>query len=419
MDIVPIAPIDIDFSQAAKRGDLLLEDLRRLRELDPIFWSARQGAWIVTGHQEAMEAFSGDLPLSVTRFQTLIVSGITPEAREARIPYLMKTLPSWVVNVDAPVHTRLRKLMVKAFSRKIAEDIRPFAREAIKRAFDEAEAAGGEVEFVEDVARRIPGRVILRLLGLPDSLLPRLRKWSLALNGALGGQPVNIEIMEKCQESVLEMREIFLEEIEDRRVNPRDDFISLLVHAREDDDRMTEEEVLGVLYVTLIAGHDTTMNTMVMGTAALARNTEARTYIRANPDRTPDVILEIMRYIAMAFTMVRSVKEDFEWRGHQMKRDQFIFVTMAGANRDPSIWQNPDRLDFDRPQDKNMTFAPGMHHCIGHLLAKMQLGEFFPELLRRFEPQVLDETLNWGVSIGFRGLETLNVKLHPAPGTGS
>jgi len=238
-----------------------------------------------------------------------------------------------------------------------------------------------------------------------------LRNWSIALNTALGGQPNDPAVVENAERNLLEMRALFLAEIEKRRLSPTEDFISLLVTARENDDRMSDEEVLGVLYIVLIAGHDTTMNTLVLSVATLARFPEAGAYIRDNPDRIADIVMEMMRYIAMSFTMLRTVKEDFEWRGHQMREGQFVFLSMAAANRDPKVFPNPDVLDFTRKQDQNMAFAPGVHHCIGHFLAKMQVGEFLTEFCARFEPEVLDARLNFGHAIGFRGLENLHVRL--------
>jgi cytochrome P450 len=404
--------LDLEINRAAELGNAILEQVREIREVDPIFWSEKFQSWFVTGHRECMEGFSGELPLSNARFAELVMAPVPEAERAARIPYLMKTVPEWIVNMDAPAQTRLRRLLLKAFSRKIAESQREFARQAIQDAFDRVQ--GQEVvEFVEDVARRIPGRVILRLLGLPDALLSKMPEWSLALNTAFGGQPVGPEVVERAERVVVELRELFIAEIEKRKANPTEDFISQLVTARDNDDRMTDEEMLGVLNVSLIAGHDTTMNSIVLSVATLARMPEAAAYIRNNPARMPDIVMEMMRFIAMSFSMVRTVKHDFEWRGHALREGQFVFLSMAGANRDPRVFTNPDELDFERKQDMNMVFAPGMHHCIGHLLAKMQMGEFLSAFCNRFQPELVDPELKFGHSVGFRGVEKLPVKLHP------
>jgi cytochrome P450 len=125
-------------------------------------------------------------------------------------------------------------------------------------------------------------------------------------------------------------------------------------------------------------------------------------------------MMEIMRYVAMSTSQVRVVTEDFNWRGHHLKRDDHVYLMIAGANRDPDVFPNPEAMDFTRPQDQNLTFGPGLHHCIGHLIAKMQLSEFFPALLERFESiELLDDPLQWGSALGFRGLLSLRVRLLP------
>jgi pimeloyl-[acyl-carrier protein] synthase len=145
----------------------------------------------------------------------------------------------------------------------------------------------------------------------------------------------------------------------------------------------------------------------------LSRHDEVCDYIRQHPENILNVVMEIQRYVAMSATQQREVARDFPWHGHELKKGQYVLLLIAGANRDPRAFPEPLRLDPTRPQDANMTFAPGLHFCIGHLLAKMQLTEFFPELLRRFDVEVLDDKLDFHPSIAFRGLNTLNVRLHP------
>ena len=403
--------VDVDLSQAATLGNEILAKISRVRESDPIYWSEKNQLWMVTGHREVFEGFKGDLPLTNNRWPQMLVGHLPPEERDARFPLIMKSTPSWIVNVDAPVHPRLRRLCVKAFSRPVVEGMRPHARRFIQEALDEAGELG-QVEFVDAVARKIPARTILQMMGLSDTLYPKLHRWSIVMNGALGGIHPPIEMLEECEAVIGEQRALFAAEIEARRRNPGSDFMSALVTARDAGDHLTTEEMLGICHVALIAGHDTTANTLALGTAALAQFPEAREFIRKHPEKTGDAIMELMRYVAMSTTQMRSVAEDFLWRGHHLKKGQFVLLMVAGANRDPDVFADPERIDMTRPQDRNMTFGPGMHHCIGHLLAKMQLAEFFPEMLRRYEPELVEDRLNFGHSLGFRGVETLNIRLH-------
>jgi pimeloyl-[acyl-carrier protein] synthase len=405
------ASADFDLSSVAVLGNSLFQKVEAMREADPIYWSGKNHAWFVTGHAQAMEGLSGNLPLSAQRLPFFAAAQVSEEERQRRLPYLMSTTKHWLLNMDAPEHPRLRRLMTKAFSKPIVEGLRPHVRGFISDTLDGV-AGRDSVEFVADVARRIPARTILRQLGLSDDLVPRLHHWSIVLN-TLGNLNVPIDKLVEIENVLLELRGLFMPEIESRRRQPREDFLSALVTANEAGDQLAEEEMLGICYITLIAGHDTTANTIALSTAALAQHPEAREYIRENPQNIGAAVMELSRYVAMSTAQARIVSEDFTWHGHDIKKGQFALMFIAGANRDPQFFPNPEKMDFSRGQDSNMTFGPGIHHCIGHLLAKMQLGEFFPELLRRFEPEMLDKHLDFATTLGFRGLNTLNIRLRP------
>jgi pimeloyl-[acyl-carrier protein] synthase len=402
---------DFDLSSVSTLGNLLLERVDAMREVDPIYWSEKNQAWFVTGHAQAMEGLSGNLPLSACRLPFFAAALVPEEERRARLPYLMSATKHWLLNMDAPEHPRLRRLMTKAFSKPVVEGLRPHVRAFIGETLDDA---GGkeEVEFVSEVARRIPARTILRQLGLSDDLVPRLHHWSIILN-TLGNVHVPLDKLIEIENLLLELRGLFMPEIEARRAHPREDFLSALVTANEAGDQLSEEEMLGICYITLIAGHDTTANTIALGTAALAQHPAACQYIRENPQGIGAAVMELSRYVAMSTAQARLVSEDFNWHGHEIKKGQFALIFIAGANRDPTLFANPEQMDFSRRQDANMTFGPGVHHCIGHLLAKMQLGEFFPELVRRFDPEMVEKRLDFATTLGFRGLNTLPIRLRP------
>lgn len=402
--------LDFPLNRVAELGNELLERIDALRAVDPIVWSEVNQMWMVTGHAEVMEGFGGSLPLSNRRLPDTAVALIPPEEREQLLPCLMNATRNWLLNMDSEAHQRLRRLLVRAFSKPIVEGLRPHARRFIQEALDEA-GRKGEVEFVSQIGRRVPARTILRQLGLSDDLVPKLHRWSVSLNQA-GNVNVSREGLLEIEDTLRSLRAVFKPEFARRRESPTNDFLSALVTAGEGADRMTDDEMYGTCDIVLIAGHDTTANTMSLGTAALATHPEAADYIRKHPENSANVVLELMRLVAMSTAMSRRVAKDFNWRGHELKEGQYVILFQGGANRDPKVYPNPDAFDPTRAQDLNMTFAPGAHHCIGHLLAKMQLGEFFPELVRRFDVELLDERLDFGPTMGFRGLETLNLRLH-------
>jgi cytochrome P450 len=406
---------DVDFSlgQVAAMGNDLFRHLAALRDVDPIFWSAKNGAWIVTGHDAVDEGLKNKLPLSAIRMPDLIVRQIPVEERAARIPYLMQTVRTWIMNMDPPDHTRLRRLLMPAFSKRLADEQRPYARAVIRDVLDRLGPGVQDVELVSQVSREIPQRMILRLFGLPDSFRERMSRWVATTTQTFGNANVAPETLERCEAVMLEMRAALMIEIEKRRATPTQDFISELVAARDQGDKLSEEELLGSCFLTLLGGFNTTANTIALGTAALAAHPDVCDRLRQGPDGIEPALMELMRYIGMSTTVPRLALADFDWNGHAIKKGQYVFLMLAGANRDQTVFSNPDKLDLDRSQQGNMVFAPGLHFCIGHFFAKMQLSEFFDELLGRYDLDLLDDRLIFGPALAFRGVESLNIRFSP------
>ena len=196
-----------------------------------------------------------------------------------------------------------------------------------------------------------------------------------------------------------------------RRATPSQDFLSEMVTARDGADRLSDEEIIGVCVVVLIAGHDTTMNSMALGTVALVRHPQAREYLLGNPDSLSNSIMELARFIAMSTMQPRVVSADFEWHGQQLRQGDYVLLMLAGGNRDPRVFPDPETLDMTRPTEMSLVFGTGIHHCIGHLLAKMQLGELLPELFRRFDVEILPNGIEFSPVLSQRGLTRLDVRL--------
>jgi cytochrome P450 len=406
----------IDFSQVEKIGNRIIGQLNAMREISPITWVESEQSWVITGHAEVIEAFSGTLPLSAARFKLL--NFILPDEveRNRLIPNIMKYFPHFLINLDPPQHTGVRRLLMKPFSKKMAEAYRPLARQVICDVLDSIK--GREtVEFVEEVGRPITARNIMRVTGFEDEefYLPKLKEWAYLANAAGSGRP-NKEILMRADSAFAEMAAAFLPEIARRREHPQDDFVTSLVTAGQGDEAFTDDELVGELILILLAGHDTTLNTMALSINALSKDRAAREYLVAHPDGILNSVMELMRYIAMSTSQGRIVADDFTWKGHEFKQGQIVTILQGAANRDPRVFSEPERLDLARKQDNNVTFGPGTHHCIGHLFAKMQLTEFFPEFLRRYRSfDVLDEEIRFGGGLTFRGPQALHVRLAENP----
>jgi cytochrome P450 len=329
-----------------------------------------------------------------------------------RLPNMMKYAPYHITNMDPPNHTRLRKLMTRAFDKKVVESLRPYVRQ---RAEELVETLRGRdsVDFPQEIARVLPGHVILKLVQFPDALFPDLMRWAHEVMVGLGTPNPKAEWVEAADRAFSEMTGHFLTQIHDRRRNPRgaEDFISALVTAREGHVGLTDDEVVALLETTLVAGHDTTTNSMTLGAAALAKHPEAWRYMKANPDKALQSVLEIMRYTAMSAAQNRAVGEDFEWHGKQLKKGDVVFLMFAAGNRDPRVYENAEKLDLTRNNDNSLTFGPGIHHCVGHLLAKMQLVEFFTVLTQRFDSAlILEKELAFSPIVVFRSIPSMHMR---------
>ena len=276
-------------------------------------------------------------------------------------------------------------------------------RDRVATILDRA-AAQRDVEFNEGVARQLPGAVILRLLGMSESYLERLKAWTDGVTRALTSFDPKTEWLDAIEVVVTEMAEIFTREIEDRRKNPGSDFITALVTAADGNDTLTVDEMIGALILIIVAGHDTTSNSMTLGVRALDRHPAAWAEMRAHPERSVDSAVELMRYSAMSAGQPRLAAQDFEWRGRKIRKHDIVMLFIAGGNRDPKVFPNPEKLDLTRANDQSQTFAPGLHHCIGHLLAKLQLGEFFAALTQRFDRVEILEDPEFTPNLVFRGV---------------
>jgi pimeloyl-[acyl-carrier protein] synthase len=406
------AATDLNLGALAPLGDALLGELGRLRDSDPLHWSETSHCWIVTGHAELMEGFSGRLPLSSHHIPESLYRVIPPDEFATRMPNTLRYMSQILPNLDGEPHARIRKLLVKAVSKKVVEDVRPYVRERVTMLLDQA-AAKRELEFNEVIARQLTGAVILRLLGLNESYLERLKGWTDAVTRALTTFSPLPEWLDTLEVAVADMNVVFRREIEACRAAPRGDLVSAMIEAVDGGDRLTMDEMLASMNLIVVAGHDTTLNTLSLGVRRLASMPEAWAEWRAHPERGVEASVELMRHISMATALPRIVSEDFEWHGRKLHQHELVMMMMAGGNRDPKVYSNPDNMDFSRPNDASLTFGPGLHHCIGHLLAKMQISEFFTALTQRFDRVELLEEPEFTPNLVFRGVVRLPVRFHP------
>jgi len=401
---------DIDLAAPAALGSDFSARLNAIREAEPVFWSEAQRGWFVTRYADVAEGFGGKLPLSNVRLGKLAFAAIPEEQWPRRVPLLTSATPTFANMTDPPYHSRLRPPMNAAFSKSGVETMRQFVRQRLQALLDQAEQRD-ELEFIESIARPLTGSVIMQLMGVPEENLGNLRDWANAIVMALGTARPSAELLEDGERAMREMDNVFQAEIARRKLTPMDDFLSVLAAASAGDAGLTHAELLGTCVNTLLAGHESTASTMAMGVAALAANPRQIEYMLANPDRKLALVEEISRYVAMSASMTRIATRDFDWHDKRIRQGDVVYLWIASANRDPRVFANPDQLDLSRDIKETLVFGRGIHHCVGHLLAKLQLGEFFPAMFQRFDVEVLDDPLDYSGAYTFRTLSTLRVRL--------
>ncbi|GAA5060649.1 cytochrome P450 [Thermocatellispora tengchongensis] len=312
---------------------------------------------------------------------------------------------------DAPDHTRLRRVVSRAFTPRRVESLRPRIQQITDELID-AMRAKGSADLIEDFAFPLPIVVICELLGVPAENRERFREWSrLLITPAM-----TPEAIARRSAAHRESRAYYAELVAERRAEPRDDLVSALVSAAgEDDGRLTEAELISTLGLLLIAGHETTVNLIANGTLALLRNPDQLALLRERPDLMPAAVEEFLRYDSpVERSTLRVALEDMEIAGTPIPAKSFVHVSLAAVHRDPAAFPDPDRLEIRREDNRHVAFGHGPHFCVGAPLARLEGQIAFTTLLDRLPGLALDcppEALEWRVSGAVvRGLAALPVR---------
>jgi cytochrome P450 len=245
--------------------------------------------------------------------------------------------------------------------------------------------------------------------------IKQMMGWATAVVTAFGTSYANPRAAEGAEKAIVEITEIVGAAIGERRRDPREDLLTQLVQLSEDGDKLTTDEIIYLFHVVLLGGFDTTGHTLAHIVNTLRDQPGHVGYIRAHPDRDQIVVDELQRHIGLIGAMSRVVGEDMEWGGRQACAGDLVYLMFAAANRDPEAFAEPDELRFDRPRVNSMVFGPGLHHCVGHYFARMQLEVGVDVLYRGgHHVEVRDESLVWTPNPLTRSLLRLPVTVTPA-----
>ncbi|TDB70155.1 cytochrome P450 [Micromonospora sp. KC723] len=315
-----------------------------------------------------------------------------------------------ILAMDPPEHTRLRRLVAKAFTARRVEELRPRTRAIAEELVEAMLAAGPPADLVAHLATPLPIQVICDLLGVPVTDQDRFHTWSEAIVSTTSLSP------ETIRNYVDQLMGYMAELIAQRRVTPTDDLIGAMVRARDENaDRLTEQEVVQLAAGLLAAGHETTVTQIPNMVYVLLTEEGGWDRLCAEPDLVPKAVEELMRFIPLGATAAfpRYATEDVELGGVLVRAGEPVVVSVHSANRDESVFTDPDRLDLGRELNPHLGFGHGVHHCIGAQLARMELQVVLETLLRRtprLRLAVPVSELTWKHGLLVRGLTAMPVQ---------
>jgi cytochrome P450 len=316
-----------------------------------------------------------------------------------------------MLDVEPPDHTRLRRLVSKAFTPRMVEELKPRVQAITATLVDDLLDAGSDgsaVDLKSLVAEPLPVTVIAEMLGVPEPDRHLLRPWSADICGMYELNPTR-EAQDTAVRASVEFSDYLRELARARRVDPQDDLVSALAQVMDEGDRLTEDELIGTCVLLLNAGHEATVNVTTNGWGALFRNPDQLELLRSDLSLLPGALEELMRYDTPLQMFERWVLEDIEVHGVHIPRGVEVALLFGSANHDPAKFADPARLDLTRAENPHITFGAGIHFCLGAPLARVELQASYGEILRRVPRLALAAEPQWGPGYIIRGLESLPV----------
>ena len=384
----------------------------RMRDEDPCHWSPRLKSWVLTRYEDVKRVCVDKDRLSSDRLRPFFAA--LPGAQAAGITDIVRYLSLWMVFKDAPEHTRLRRLTGKVFQARTMQGMKPQVQALAADLLQRLEGRD-EFDFIAAFAGPLPCLVIMAMLGVPRADLHEVKRMSDDIALFIGSSRTSAEKYDTAQAATHEMAAYFRALVGQRRSTPTADLLSELVHLRDGDDVLSEDEMIATCILMLFAGHETTTNHLANGLLALMRFPDQMAALRADPTLAAAAVEELLRYDGPSGAQVRIVAEAHELHGKPLAVGERVFVMLNAANRDPRAYAEPDRLDLQRDGVPHLSFGFGSHICLGFPLARTEGEVAFPALLGHFpriEPMI--EQPEWINSLVFRGMKALPVRVRRA-----
>lgn len=381
--------------------------LARLRAEQPVHYSEALQAWVLTRHADCLavlrdhETFSSDSSHARSQLADAL------EERRRLSPLGMTPV---VLSSDPPAHARLRGIVNHALTPKRVAGLRPRIEEIARELLADVDGES-EFEVMAGLAVPLPMIVIAELLGVPAEDRELFHGWSNAVAAATNVVTAD-EIADEAREATRALVDYLGRVVEQRRSEPRDDLLSVLVEAEEEGQRLSHEEVLAFAILLLVAGNETTTNLIGNGTLALVADAEQQQAVRAGGEALRGGIEEMLRFDSPVQTLVRFARRDTEIAGSTITAGNTVLLMTGAANRDPEVFADPDHFDVARPDaNRHLSFGMGIHYCLGSPLARMEAEIAFTALLDRFgSMELVTERSERGGTFLLRGLDRLTIR---------
>jgi cytochrome P450 len=377
---------------------------KRLRTEDPVHWDPYLHAWVVTRYADVLQVFqtmSADRTPSPERLAALGMEQLGPIAR---------VMVRQMLFLDPPEHSRVRGLASAAFTPRRVERLRERIQEITDGLLD-AVVADGEMDVMDVIANPLPAIVTAEMFGMPSEDHRKLKDWSQDFAEMLGNFQHNPGRATRVLASVEAMTTYFREAVRRQATDPTEGLINALATAVVDGDRLTEEEVVANVIVTMVGGQETTTNLIGNGLLTLLRHPDELQRLREDLSIMPSAVEELLRYESPSQHTARLARSDVELGGRVIKKRDAVIAVMGAANRDPERFPDPDRLDLCRPDNRHVAFAWASHFCFGAPLARLEGQIVLSTMLRRLPRiELMAGPVEWRPNLGLRGLTALPIQ---------
>lgn len=380
----------------------------QLRETAPIYWSEAWGTWLVTRYADVVRVLSDSDAFSSAGRVRYLLDQLPPEGDEFR-RVLAAHYDVGLAHTDPPAHTRLRRLLSRGFTPRMVaawrDRIEATVAELVARVRSRA-----SFDVVADIAYPLPATILAEMIGAPSADIARFRDWAIGINRLFekGGR-VTLAAAEAAYTSRMEMAAYIADLAAERRAAPRDDVMSALVSA-EADDRLTDAELVSTLVTLFVAGHETTTNLIANGVYTLLRHPQQLALLRGEPELIDAAVEEMLRYEPSVPRSWRIARHELELGGQTIAAGDLVFPIIAAANRDPAVFDAPDRFDIRRRPNKHLAFGHGIHYCIGAPLARLEASIAIQAIAAAFPGlRLAAKPLHWYPDVAIRRLTALPV----------